>query len=72
MRNRNLWALLLCIIAVLIFPAAAEDDSGSPAQAQIERIVISYAAAGIRDEQALSALASMDPSLRAAPGQSAR
>ena len=63
MRNRNLWALLLCIIAVLIFPAAAEDDSGSPAQAQIERIVISYAAAGIRDEQALSALASMDPSL---------
>ena len=51
--------LAFCIVITMIFPAMAEEAS----QSQIERAVVSYAASGTRDEQALSALASIDPEL---------
>ena len=50
-----LLALLMC--AVMVMPAAAE---GEAAQALIERIVVSHAAEGTRDEQALAALSALD------------
>ena len=49
---------LLCLVIVSALPAGAEE-----AQAQIERAVVSYAAEGTRDGQALSALAALDPAL---------
>ena len=52
----------LCIIAAVALPAAAEENLSS-AQSQIERVVVSYADTGIRDEQALESLAAIDPSL---------
>ena len=52
----------LCIIAAAALPAAAEENLSS-AQSQIERVVVSYADTGIRDEQALESLAAIDPSL---------
>ena len=50
--------ILLCLAVANTFPAAAEE-----AQSQIERAVVSYAAEGTRDEQALSGLTSLDPAL---------
>ena len=55
--------LVFCIAAVMVFPAMAEEASQDSAQALIERIVVSYAATGTRDEQALAILASLDPDL---------
>ncbi len=54
-------ALILVIIlsVMTMIPAVAEET----AQSQIERAVVSYAAAGTRDEQALAALAAIDPAL---------
>jgi len=52
--------LVLCVTLTILFPAAAEDASHAAAQSQIERAVVSYAATGARDEQALSSLASLD------------
>ena len=51
--------LAFCIVITMIFPAMAEEAS----QSQIERAVVSYAASGTRDEQALAALAAIDPAL---------
>ena len=53
--------LILCIATAVMVPAAAEEPAA--AQSQIERAVVSYAATGARDEQALAALASLDPAL---------
>ena len=58
-RIRIVFIFMMCVTLSLIMPAAAEDT----ARSQIERIVVSYAAEGTRDEQALSALSSLDPSL---------
>ena len=58
MKIRRLGFIVLLCLAVAALPAAAEE-----AQSQIERAVVSYAASGTRDEQALSALASLDPDL---------
>ena len=51
-------SILLCLAVAMVFPANAEE-----AQSRIERAVVSYAAEGVRDDQALSALAMLDPSL---------
>ena len=50
--------ILLCLAVAMTFPATAEE-----AQSQIERAVVSYAAEGTRDEQALAGLTSLDPAL---------
>ena len=63
--NRIVFILILCIAAVMMISAAAEKEPRDPAQSQIERIVVSYAVSGERDTQALSKLASLDPSLGA-------
>lgn len=55
--------LVLCIFLVMLFPAFAEETTQAAVQSQIERAVVSYAATGARDEQALSSLASLDASL---------
>ena len=55
--------LVLCLAAAGLLPAAAERQTSVQAQALIERVVVSYAGNGVRDEQALSALASLDPPL---------
>ena len=55
--------LVLCIVLTMMVPALAEETSRDAAQALIERTVVSYAANGTRDGEALSALASLDPSL---------
>ena len=55
--------LIVCMAASAVLPAAAEGPSGSPVQPLIERIAVSYADTGVRDEEALSALASADPVL---------
>ena len=51
-------SILLCLTVAMVFPVNAEE-----AQSRIERAVVSYAAEGVRDDQALSALAMLDPSL---------
>lgn len=53
--------LILCIATAVMVPAAAEEPA--TAQSQIERAVVSYAATGTRDDQALLALASLDSAL---------
>ena len=53
--------LILCIATAVMVPAAAEEPAA--AQSQIERAVVSYAATGTRDDQALLALASLDSAL---------
>ena len=53
--------VICCLIAAADCPAAAEGEV-TP-RSLIERIAVSYAADGTRDEEALSALYSMDPSL---------
>lgn len=50
--------ILLCLAVAMALPATAEE-----AQSRIERAVVSYAAEGTRDEQALSGLAALDPAL---------
>ena len=54
--------MALCLAAAVL-SADAEETRPAPAQSQIERAVVSYAASGTRDEEALSALASLDPAL---------
>ena len=55
--------IMFCLIGAAVIPAVAEEAVQAPSQAMIERLVVSYAADGTTDEQALSALASLDPSL---------
>ena len=55
--------LIFGLVSAVILPAAAEEETQTPARSQIERAVVSYAANGTRDDEALSALASLDPSL---------
>ena len=55
------FVLVFCLVLLTVLPVTAEDEAKSPAQSQIERAVVSYAATGTRDEQALSGLASLDP-----------
>lgn len=61
----NLIALVLvfCMAVTVMLPVIAEEAPEALAQSQIERAVVSYAATGARDEQALAALASLDPAL---------
>ena len=62
MKHRALAVMLVCcLIAAAVCPAAAEEEV-TP-RSLIERIVVSYAADQARDEQALSVLSSVDPSL---------
>ena len=55
--------LVFGLVSTVTLPGAAEERIQTPAQSQIERTVVSYAANGTRDDEALSALASLDPSL---------
>ena len=55
--------LVFGLVSTVMLPAAAEEETQTPAQSQIERSVVSNAANGTRDDEALSALASLDPSL---------
>ena len=55
--------LILCLAVMLTLPAGAEEKPEDPVQPMIERIVVSYAASGERDEQALTELAALDPAL---------
>ena len=62
MKHRALAVMLVCcLIAAAVCPVAAEEEV-TP-RSLIERIVVSYAADQARDEQALSVLSSVDPSL---------
>ena len=61
--NRLAMILVICIAVAAVIPAVTGEETQALIQSQIERAVVSYAAAGTRDEQALSALASLDPSL---------
>ena len=65
MKNRlTVFMTALCLALTLtMLSAAAEETARTPAQAQTERIVVSYATGGVRDEEALSALSSLDPVL---------
>ena len=62
--KHNLPAMILvcCLAFAVMIPASAE-EAPSAVQPLIERIVISYAADGTRDTEALSVLAARDPSL---------
>lgn len=61
--NRIAMIFVICIAVAAVIPAVTGEETQALIQSQIERAVVSYAAAGTRDEQALSALASLDPSL---------
>ena len=64
MRNVKMMLCAVCmglILAGICLKAGAAGKS--PAQALIERITITYAAGGERDEQALAALSAADPAL---------
>ena len=61
--NRLAIILVICIAVAAVIPAVTGEETQALIQSQIERAVVSYAATGTRDEQALSALASLDPSL---------
>ena len=50
--------LLLCLAVGMAVPAGAEET-----QSRIERVVVSYASTGTRDEKALASLAELDPAL---------
>ena len=56
---------ITAVIAALCLACAACAAAGepSPAQSQIERAVVSYADTGVRDVEALAALAALDPAL---------
>ena len=60
---RFAFVLVLCMMIAIPLPCIADEAVLSPAQSLIERTVVSYAASGTRDEQALSGLAALDPSL---------
>ena len=60
----RLFVLPLCL-AFALCPAFGEAPGEPGAQALIERAVVTYAAEGARDEQALTALAALDPELGA-------
>ena len=62
-RNLIPYILVLCLAVTVMIPALAEETSPDAAQSQIERAVVSYAANGIRDGEALSALSALDSSL---------
>ena len=62
-RNLILFILALCLAVTVMIPAPAEETSPDAAQSQIERVVVSYAASGIRDGEALAALSALDSSL---------
>lgn len=55
--------LVICMSLIMLFPAAAEEALQISVQSQIERAVVSYAATGTKDEQALKRLANLDPIL---------
>ncbi len=55
--------LVICMAAAITLHATAEERTSDPIQSQIERIVVSYAANGTKDEEALSALVSLEPSI---------
>ena len=55
--------LVLCMAVAAVFPAMAEEASTSAAQPLIELAVVSFAANGARDGEALSAISAIDPSL---------
>ncbi len=59
--TRMMLMLLACLTVAMT--AAGAEEPRDPAQSRIERIVVSYAAEGTRDEQALSGLCALDPSL---------
>ena len=61
--NMIAFMLVLCMAFTMMVPALAEETSHDAAQSQIERAVVSYAANGTRDQEALSALAFLDPVL---------
>ena len=61
--NRLAIILVICIAVAAVIPAVTGEETQALIQSQIERAVVSYAATGTRDEQALSALASLDSSL---------
>ena len=64
MNLKRLSLIFVCgLVSAVMLPAAAEEETQTPAQSQIERAVVSNAANGTRDDEALSALASLDPSL---------
>ncbi len=60
--NLIVFIIVLCTAVTIMFPALAE-ETPDIVQSQIERIVVSYAANGARDGEALSALVSLNPSL---------
>ena len=64
MKRSSLIRILIGCIAVLFLSSAlADEQAQDPAQQCIEKAVVSYAACGERDEEALSALSSVDPAL---------
>ena len=62
-RNLIPYILVLCLAVTVMIPALGDETSQDAAQSQIERAVVSYAANGIRDGEALSALSALDSSL---------
>lgn len=60
-QGKRIGLFLLALILLAVFPGLAEAES--PAQPSIERLVISYAAYGERDAEAMSELAEIDPQL---------
>ena len=55
--------LVLCMAVAIMFPATADETISDSGHSLIERAVVSYAATGSRDEQALAVLTSLDPVL---------
>ncbi len=66
MKNGMRFLCCLCAAALLVCACAAGPaENGGPAQGLIERLVIGYAAYGVRDGAALEELAAADPVLAA-------
>ncbi len=58
------WMAAVCIAVILAGICLKAGAAGkTPAQALIERITVTYASGGERDEQALAALSAADPAL---------
>ena len=55
--------LVLCLTVGVMLPVRAEGEPKTPAQRMIERIVVSYAASGDKDGDAMAELRSLDPEL---------
>ena len=62
-RSSLIRILIVCIAVLFLSSALADEQAQDPAQQCIEKAVVSYAACGERDEEALSALSSVDPAL---------